>query len=1041
MSRIVLSQWRMVRPARRALRSILNVESLEDRTCPSLVLALGLNEGSGASTSDLSGNGNHGSISGATWAASGKYGGALSFDGINDWLTVADSNSLDLTTGMTLEAWVNPTTINGWETVLLKEATSELAYSLYADNNGTDSGGPRRPAAYVRQGGTSYTTVGSAQLAIGQWAHLAATYDGSALKLYVNSTLAGTFNVSGSINTTTGALRAGGNSVWSEWFNGLIDEIRVYNHALTQPEIQADMNTPITSGPDTTPPNVAITSPTAGASVFGVVDVMATASDNVGVVGVQFFVDGAALGAEDLAAPYTVTWDTSTFSLGSHALTARARDAAGNLTLSSAINVTVTDQDTVPPTVTVTAPANGATVTGTVSVSASASDNVAVVGVQFLLDGSNLGSEDTSAPFSISWNTVSTTNGSHTLTARARDAAGNSTTSSNVTVSVNNGAGTPLTIDGAQQFQLMDGFGVNANVNSWDNGTLQPAIDLLVNDLGASLWRVYIDNTDWETTNDNTDPFSFNWSYYNALYATPRFEEAWGLMTELNAQGITDGLILNFMGPGPSWMGGSTLSTAQEDEWVEMILSYVYYARFNRGIDFYRIAPFNESDWNGLEGIRADQFVLTRVLQKMAVRLDALGMTDVRFIGPETASAGAATQAYIPEMLDNPTVMAKVEDFGFHNYAGDSFGAGGVIANSNYPDRGYWVTEQSFGNSSDLVVIDNLMNHLADGATSTMVFKAYDGQDNHHPPGEDFPLGLLQYNAGSQTYTPRTGYSIIKQVHKFIRPGAVRIAAIESHGALRVFAFQHPTTGQVTILGRNTGGSSVNVSGVLASLPAVTAFEFYHSTSTVGFQQGADVGVTQGSFAFSAPGNSVFTLTSAGNPLPVSVVSTTINGDNSALAGVQRSRVNSIIYVFNQQVSLAAGAFTIAIHSGSTGTLPTLNWASTDGGTTWIVTFAGNGVVGGSIADGRYDLTLHASAVSTQSGGTLASDRTDEFFRLYGDINGDARVDFTDLFAFRAALGSQQGDTNYRAAFDYNGDGLVDFLDFFRFRPRLGTTI
>src|SRR6266536_2167217 len=86
--------------------------------------------------------------------------------------------------------------------------------------------------------------------------------------------------------------------------------------------------------------------------------------------------------------------------------------------------------ETTPPTVSMTAPANGATVSGTVTVSANASDNVGVTGVQFLLDGAPLGSEDTVAPYSISWNSASVSNGAHTLAARARDRAGNYTTDS-----------------------------------------------------------------------------------------------------------------------------------------------------------------------------------------------------------------------------------------------------------------------------------------------------------------------------------------------------------------------------------------------------------------------------------------------------------------------------------------------------------------------------------------------------------------------------------------------------------------------------------
>ena len=366
-------------------------------------------------------------------------------------------------------------------------------------------------------------------------------------------------------------------------------------------------------GGDTTAPTASITAPASGAIVSGAtVTVSATASDNVGVAGVQFKLDGANLGAEDTAAPYAVTWNTTTATGGSHTLTAVVRDAAGNTATSAPITVTVTNNgggggggtggnvvwtspvnvtvsgntitksggcnscwdagavsqqtiasgnggveftvpagtgatvglstgtpgtnandiayglrffagyvevrehgiyksdwplvtgavhkvaveggavkyyqngalkytsaapptypllvdatldnvggtvqnavittagggggggggDATPPTASVTSPASGATVSGAaVTVNATASDAVGVVGVQFKLDGVNLGAEDTTAPYGISWNTTAATNGTHTLTAVARDAAGNTTTSAPVTVMVSNGGG------------------------------------------------------------------------------------------------------------------------------------------------------------------------------------------------------------------------------------------------------------------------------------------------------------------------------------------------------------------------------------------------------------------------------------------------------------------------------------------------------------------------------------------------------------------------------------------------------------------------
>ncbi len=193
---------------------------------------------------------------------------------------------------------------------------------------------------------------------------------------------------------------------------------------------------------DSTPPTVSITSPASGATVAGTITVTAEASDNVGVVGVQFKYNGTNLGAEDNVTPYSVSADTRTVPNGSYTLTAVARDAAGNRTTSVPVTITVSNigspTDTTPPTVAITSPASGATVSGTITVTAGASDNVGVTGVQFKLDGVDAGAEDATAPYSVAWDTTSAADGSHTLTAVARDAAGNRTPSAPITVTVSN---------------------------------------------------------------------------------------------------------------------------------------------------------------------------------------------------------------------------------------------------------------------------------------------------------------------------------------------------------------------------------------------------------------------------------------------------------------------------------------------------------------------------------------------------------------------------------------------------------------------------
>src|SRR5439155_12397593 len=100
----------------------------------------------------------------------------------------------------------------------------------------------------------------------------------------------------------------------------------------------------------------------------------------------------------------------------------RSRDAATNLATSGDVTfTTLAAADVTPPTVAITAPAANASVSATTAVTANASDNVGVVGVQFKLDGANLGAEDLTSPYSVSWDTTTASNGSHTLTAVARD--------------------------------------------------------------------------------------------------------------------------------------------------------------------------------------------------------------------------------------------------------------------------------------------------------------------------------------------------------------------------------------------------------------------------------------------------------------------------------------------------------------------------------------------------------------------------------------------------------------------------------------------
>ena len=263
-------------------------------------------------------------------ATAGRFGSALSFDGVNDWVTVADAASLDLSSGMTVEAWVRPSRLGGWRTVVFKERGGGVVYGLSADQAGG------RPLGQVDIGGER-NAVGSTSLPLNVWSHLATTFDGSVVRLYVNGTLAGSSPFSGSMAASTGPLRIGGNSVWSEWFAGLIDEVRVYNRALSASEIQQDSQTPVGGAPppaDTTPPSAPsglTSSTTPGSVALG----WTAATDAVGVVRYNVHRSTTAgftpAPANRIGQPTGTSYTDSGLASGTYYYRVTAEDAAGNV--------------------------------------------------------------------------------------------------------------------------------------------------------------------------------------------------------------------------------------------------------------------------------------------------------------------------------------------------------------------------------------------------------------------------------------------------------------------------------------------------------------------------------------------------------------------------------------------------------------------------------------------------------------------------------------------------------------------------------------
>jgi hypothetical protein len=188
----------------------------------------------------------------------------------------------------------------------------------------------------------------------------------------------------------------------------------IQNMSLSSPEVPAD----------STPPAVSITAPTSGATISGSQTFAADASDNVGVTRVEFYVDST-LVYTDTETPYQTSLVTGSYSNGAHTLKAKAYDTAQSA--ESTISVTISNAaDSTPPNVVIDQPASSPYdwSTGDLIVEATGTDNIAVVKIEFYINGSLVAEENDSHIIRL-WQRSGTPNGSYTLTAKAYDGAGN----------------------------------------------------------------------------------------------------------------------------------------------------------------------------------------------------------------------------------------------------------------------------------------------------------------------------------------------------------------------------------------------------------------------------------------------------------------------------------------------------------------------------------------------------------------------------------------------------------------------------------------
>jgi len=218
----------------------------EKRIIDGLVGAWKFDEGSGTIAYDSSGNNNHGTLyngsnvcsnpptSGCPTWVDGKFGKALQFDGIDDYVEAPDSPNLDLPTSYTISAWVYGTfqkpDDNPWNTVVVKGWPDN--YGLWIHKN-----------LFLHHCATisnERQCINSAEGIVpqNQWIHVAATFDGIYMRTYLNGTKVVEGYYPGTLSTSDAPLRIGRHIPGWAYMNGIIDEVLIFNRALTDEEIK-----------------------------------------------------------------------------------------------------------------------------------------------------------------------------------------------------------------------------------------------------------------------------------------------------------------------------------------------------------------------------------------------------------------------------------------------------------------------------------------------------------------------------------------------------------------------------------------------------------------------------------------------------------------------------------------------------------------------------------------------------------------------------------------------------------------------------------
>jgi len=195
-----------------------------------------------------------------------------------------------------------------------------------------------------------------------------------------------------------------------------------------------------------------------------------------------------------------------------------------------------------------------------------------------------------------------------------------------------------ILINAEKQYQEIDGFGVNINSQYWDNGNLVPVLDLLIDDLGATLFRQDIyGKSNWIDPDTSKNASILNKKTYKMVYTNNIFKNGWAMAKYLNKKGIQP--YITASGDVPEWMLAEDKKTLSGyDDFAEMMVSFIDWACNHEKIKFKYFGPLNETDLGSPEGPLASPRQFVKAIAVIDKKLKTKELKNIKFVVAEQSN-------------------------------------------------------------------------------------------------------------------------------------------------------------------------------------------------------------------------------------------------------------------------------------------------------------------------------------------------------------------------------------------------------------------